>query len=105
MSRCIYRPGVEDAASSFVIRSAAAGSRTIVNYNGLEEMSVGEFRGVVEGACAEGEESWWHFEVGFAPSPSPIPIAFIFFRGTTDLAFTMATRTERASLSQATTAS
>lgn len=69
LSRCIYRPGVEEAASSFVIRSAATGSRTIVNYNGLDEMSVEEFKGVVRGAVPEGEESWWHFEVSHPRSP------------------------------------
>lgn len=63
LSRCIYRRGVEEAASSFIIRSAGTGSRTIVNYNGLEEMSVGEFEEVVRGAGSEGEKSWWHFEV------------------------------------------
>lgn len=61
---CIYREGVEEPASSFVIRSEGTGSRTIVNYNGLEEMSVEEFRGVAEGADVGKMESWWHFEVG-----------------------------------------
>ena len=64
LSRCIYRAGVEEAASSFIIRSAETGSRTIVNYNGLDEMTIDEFKAVVEGACSETEESWWHFEVG-----------------------------------------
>lgn len=46
-----------------MIRSEGTGSRTIVNYNGLEEMSVDEFKGVVEGASIGKLESWWHFEV------------------------------------------
>lgn len=61
-STCIYREGVEEPASSFIVRSLATGSRTIVNYNGLEEMTLEEFRGVV-GGFERAESSWWHFEV------------------------------------------
>lgn len=74
LSRCIYRHGVEEAASSFIIRSAETGSRTIVNYNGLDEMSVDEFKEAVRDAGSEGDKSWWHFEV--SPSISSCPVLF-----------------------------
>ena len=40
---CLYREGHGEAASSCIIRSQATGSRTIVNYNDLPEMTAGEF--------------------------------------------------------------
>lgn len=92
LSRCIYRRGVEEAASSFIIRSAETGSRTIVNYNGLEEMSVGEFEAVVRGVGSEGERSWWHFEVS---PPSPISNLIPFYSAEpTESALTVATRSK-----------
>ncbi|PKS05256.1 hypothetical protein jhhlp_008627 [Lomentospora prolificans] len=64
LGSCIYREGVEEPASSFIVRSLETGSRTIVNYNGLEEMTAEEFRAAVEGFRKGGAgESWWHFEV------------------------------------------
>ncbi|QUC18844.1 uncharacterized protein UV8b_03085 [Ustilaginoidea virens] len=57
---CLFRDE-DDAASSYIVRSEASGSRTIVNYNGLPEMQVGEFASVVDG-FREDEETWWHFE-------------------------------------------
>ncbi|CAI4210232.1 unnamed protein product, partial [Parascedosporium putredinis] len=39
--------GVEEPASSFIVRSLRTGSRTIVNYNGIDEMTVEEFKTVV----------------------------------------------------------
>ena len=60
----LCRAGVTEAASSYVVRSAATGSRTIVNFNGLVEMGFEEFVGVVRAVGeAEMEGSWWHFEV------------------------------------------
>ncbi len=73
-SRCLYRTGHDTAASSYIVRSGATGSRTIVNYNELPEMTVGEFEGVVDGLVGEvgvgddgqvGGGCWWHFEVSF----------------------------------------
>lgn len=73
---CIYREGVEEPASSFVIRSEETGSRTIVNYNGLEEMRLDEFKRVVEGANVGELESWWHFEVRLRLAISLCPWVF-----------------------------
>jgi ketohexokinase len=61
-STCIHREGVEEPASSFIFRSLETGSRTIVNYNGLEEMTLEEFKDVAMRFKRE-DESWWHFEV------------------------------------------
>jgi ketohexokinase len=62
VEHCIYREGYAQAASSYILRSAATGSRTIVNYNDLPDMSVSEFRD--RAACfKQADETWWHFEV------------------------------------------
>lgn len=75
---CLYRKGHDEAASSYIIRSGATGSRTIVNYNDLPEMTTDEFVNIVHGFAAMpedqshdgstsnlfGEDYWWHFEVG-----------------------------------------
>ncbi|KAK3937660.1 Ketohexokinase [Diplogelasinospora grovesii] len=64
-SHCLYRQGHNEAASSYIIRSRETGSRTIVNYNGLPEMTVNEFASIVETLVTpqqQGEEYWWHFE-------------------------------------------
>lgn len=60
-SRCIFRQGKEEPASSYIIRSEATGSRTLVNYNDLEEMTFDEF--VVATEDLGGENTWFHFEV------------------------------------------
>ena len=60
-SYCIYREDRLEPASSYIIRSEATSSRTIVNYNELPEMSFSEFRRVAD-AFAD-EECWYHFEV------------------------------------------
>lgn len=44
------------------MRSAASGSRTIVNYNDLPEMTVGEFVRIAERFRDE-PDCWFHFEV------------------------------------------
>ena len=43
-----YRPSHQDPASSYIIRSTATQSRTIVNYNDLAEMTVDEFVTIVD---------------------------------------------------------
>ncbi|KAI0129322.1 Ribokinase-like protein [Hypoxylon sp. NC0597] len=58
-SRCIFRTDHRDPASSYIIRSEATGSRTLVNYNDLPEMTIDEFIAV---ANEVGDESWFHFE-------------------------------------------
>ncbi|KAI1738535.1 Ribokinase-like protein [Xylaria scruposa] len=60
LSRCIFRDEHEQPASSYIIRSSATGSRTLVNYNELAEMSFHEFVAAAEGVG--GEDAWFHFE-------------------------------------------
>ncbi|RWA11249.1 hypothetical protein EKO27_g3880 [Xylaria grammica] len=59
-SRCIFRDENEEPASSYIIRSSATGSRTIVNYNDLAEMSFDEFVATAESLGSE--DAWFHFE-------------------------------------------
>lgn len=75
----IYREAHEEPASSYIIRSRETGSRTIVNYNDLPEMTVDEFTEAVAKIAAETHEVnatevsqgskitngtgyWFHFE-------------------------------------------
>ncbi|KAL8995797.1 MAG: hypothetical protein Q9169_004555, partial [Polycauliona sp. 2 TL-2023] len=60
LSHCICRDDVSEPASSYIIRSREADSRTIINYNGLPEMTVEEFISVVS-EMGEGL-GWCHFE-------------------------------------------
>lgn len=62
LKHCIYREDHTEPASSYIIRSGASGSRTIVNYNDLPEMSASEFEKRVQ-AFDPAQETWWHFEV------------------------------------------
>ncbi|KAI1498545.1 Ribokinase-like protein [Biscogniauxia marginata] len=57
-SRCIYRAGSQPA-SSYILRSEASGSRTIVNYTDLPEMRPEEFVAAVDDL---GDDTWFHFE-------------------------------------------
>ncbi|KAM0285987.1 hypothetical protein ACHAQH_001176 [Verticillium albo-atrum] len=72
---CLFRTGQLTPASSYVLRSSATGSRTIVNNNKLPDMTVDEFTAIVGAmtgrAAPESEPSaagrdvsrwWWHFE-------------------------------------------
>lgn len=59
-TRCIFREDQRQPASSYIIRSEATGSRTLVNYNDLPEMTIGEF---VAAADELGDDVWFHFEV------------------------------------------
>lgn len=61
--RCLYREDATEAASSYIIKSQATGSRTIVNYNELDEMTVAEFQGAVESIRDMPSDQWFHFEV------------------------------------------
>ncbi|KAF4509640.1 hypothetical protein G6O67_003788 [Ophiocordyceps sinensis] len=60
-AHCLYRDACSEPASSYIIRSEATGSRTIVNHSCLPEMTAREFEGVV-GAFVSHPDSWWHFE-------------------------------------------
>jgi ketohexokinase len=62
---CLYRAGHEEPGSSYIIRSGDTGSRTIVNFNGLPEMTAEEFQRIADAFAdhGEGEGCWWHFEV------------------------------------------
>ena len=61
----IYREDATEAASSYIIVNAHKGTRTIVSYNELKEMTLKEFvtRAKIlinnAGVC----EGWYHFEV------------------------------------------
>ncbi|KAI0541019.1 Ribokinase-like protein [Xylaria digitata] len=59
-SRCIFRDENQEPASSYIIRSSATGSRTLVNYNDLAEMSFDEFVAATE--SLGNEDAWFHFE-------------------------------------------
>ncbi|KND93621.1 Ketohexokinase [Tolypocladium ophioglossoides CBS 100239] len=58
---CIYRQGYTEAASCYIIRSEESGSRTLVNYNDLPEMTTREFEDIVRSFSAV-QDTWWHFE-------------------------------------------
>ncbi|KAI2473717.1 Ribokinase-like protein [Annulohypoxylon bovei var. microspora] len=58
-ARCIFRANHRDPASSYIIRSEETGSRTLVNYSDLPEMTIDEF---VTAADEVGDEAWFHFE-------------------------------------------
>ncbi|KAF5974513.1 hypothetical protein FCOIX_8199 [Fusarium coicis] len=60
-SHCVYREESTEAASSYIMRSEASGSRTLVNYNGLLEMTEDEFGNIVRDFNPD-QETWWHFE-------------------------------------------
>lgn len=72
---CLFRAGHMAPASCYVLRSAATGSRTIVNSNKLPDMTVREFAAIVtamtgragggRGDAGTGRDAgrwWWHFE-------------------------------------------
>ena len=61
LSLCLCRDNSHEAASSYIIRSNTAGTRTIVNYNGLQEMTSQEFGSLI--SEAREKISWCHFEV------------------------------------------
>ncbi|KAI1847182.1 hypothetical protein JX265_011857 [Neoarthrinium moseri] len=59
LDRCVYREGHTEAASSYIIRSEATGSRTLVNFNDLPEMTLDEFANATSDIAGR---TWWHFE-------------------------------------------
>ncbi|KPM36989.1 hypothetical protein AK830_g9581 [Neonectria ditissima] len=58
---CIYREENTEAASSYIIRSIESGSRTLVSYNDLPEMTIEEFEPIARSFTPD-RETWWHFE-------------------------------------------
>lgn len=61
LSHCIFREQFEEPASSFIIKSQATGSRTIVNYNQLPDMTSEEFSRIADELGPK--TKWFHFEV------------------------------------------
>ena len=60
LTRCVYREDCKEPASSYAIRSRSTGSRTLINFNELPDMTTQEF---VALANELGDEtSWCHFE-------------------------------------------
>ncbi|KAL0779495.1 hypothetical protein CaCOL14_003979 [Colletotrichum acutatum] len=59
---CLFCQGHQAPASSYIFRSEANGSRTIVNHNDLPDMTTDEFLNVVEAFRDKGGRTWWHFE-------------------------------------------
>ena len=75
VSCCIHREECDEPASCYVIRSRSTDSRTIVNYNGLRDMTGKEFEAIADKL---GDKlSWCHFEVSsslFLPSCRIVPL-------------------------------
>ncbi|THC94578.1 hypothetical protein EYZ11_005938 [Aspergillus tanneri] len=60
LQHCIYREEFSEPASSYIIKSLSSGSRTIVNYNKLPEMTVDEFARIAD--VVGPKTGWFHFE-------------------------------------------
>lgn len=70
LTHCIYREDFNEPASSYITKSRSTGSRTIVNYNELPEMTYEEF--IIMVGRLDNQDSWFHFEVALFPSfPCP----------------------------------
>ncbi|KAH8733396.1 hypothetical protein BGZ61DRAFT_444456 [Ilyonectria robusta] len=61
LRHCIYHEAKSEAASSYIIRSLETGSRTLVNYNDLPEMTMEQFETITRSFSPD-QETWWHFE-------------------------------------------
>ncbi|KAJ5591091.1 pfkB family kinase [Penicillium hetheringtonii] len=55
-----YREDFDEPASSYIIKSQSTGSRTIVNYNELPDMTVAELTHVINELAPDA--TWFHFE-------------------------------------------
>lgn len=60
---CLFRDGIAEAASSYIIRSEETGSRTIVSHNALPEMTLDDFIKSAEQVLQHTQHGWFHFEV------------------------------------------
>lgn len=68
-SHCLYRESSSEAPSSYIIKSLATNSRTLVNYNELAEMTADEFNKAADNLS--GKALVYHFEVQtFKPKKS-----------------------------------
>jgi ketohexokinase len=71
-SHCLYRESSSEAPSSYIIKSLATNSRTIVNYNELAEMTADEFNKAADNLS--GKAMVYHFEVqNFQTKKAKIP--------------------------------
>lgn len=75
LEHCIYREEYTEPASSYIIKSLSSGTRTIVNYNQLPEMTVEEFVQIADGLPTG--PKWFHFEVSQGVDANP---SFILIR-------------------------
>ena len=64
LAPCVHRAAHEAPAASYIVRSAASGSRTIVNHNPLPEMTVAEFEDTMR--PLGDAPMWFHFEASRA---------------------------------------
>lgn len=62
MDYCIYREAHSEPASSYILKSEESGSRTIVNYNELPEMTFSEFKEKISRLTKDEKRTWFHFE-------------------------------------------
>ncbi|KAJ5267644.1 pfkB family kinase [Penicillium angulare] len=60
LDHCIYREDFQEPASSYIIASRSTGSRTIVNYNELPDMTIGELTDIIDRMVSSA--TWFHFE-------------------------------------------
>ncbi|KAJ5115305.1 hypothetical protein NUU61_001064 [Penicillium alfredii] len=60
LSHCIYREQFSEPASSYIINSQSTGSRTIVNYHELPDMTVDEFSHIADEL--DPQTTLFHFE-------------------------------------------
>lgn len=83
-SRCIYREAHAEPISSYIISDQSTGSRTIVNHNDLDEMTLDEFKArandilepkpssmdgqQIEDNSNEVQQIWFHFEGRIPPT-------------------------------------
>lgn len=63
LTHSVYREDHTEAASCYVLHSQATGSRTIVNHNGLDDMTTEEFINIAAAFKDRERQTWWHFEV------------------------------------------
>lgn len=61
LQACLFREDHQEPPSSYIIKNAASGSRTIINYNELPEMTCDEFSQAAN--MLNVEDTWYHFEV------------------------------------------